>query len=396
MELQKPFFRDTWVEINLDNVAYNIIQLKKHLPDDVSVFVAVKANAYGHGDIQVARTAIESGAEGLAVAFLDEAIRLRKHGITSPILVLGATRPKDANIAIEHNITLTVFSMDWLLTAEDYVGEDQELKLHIKCDTGMGRVGVRSQSELEDIERKISQSKSFMLEGVFTHFATSDEVDDDYVQEQLKRFNWLLQVLKSKPKYIHTANSGASLRFPESYFNTVRFGIAMYGLSPSKEMVPLLPYPLKEVLSLHTRVVHVKKLDAGEKISYGATYETEKDEWIITLPIGYADGWLRGLQGQEVLINGFRAPIVGRVCMDQCMVKVPYEVEVGTKVTLIGKQGDECISVDEIAERLDTINYEIACLLSPRVPRIYFKENEPIEVVNQLLASSDFINNDIE
>ncbi|WP_335872371.1 alanine racemase [Bacillus sp. 2205SS5-2] len=391
METQTQFFRDTWVEINLDKLSYNVSQCKRHLPEGINIFAVVKANAYGHGDLQTAKTALNSGARGLAVAFLDEALSLRENGITAPILVLGATRPEDVHIAVEHEISLTVFNKEWLAEAATYLEEEEILSLHVKCDTGMGRIGIRSEEELKEVEEAISQTNKYIFEGIFTHFATSDETESVYFHHQLKRFNQLIEVLDISPKYIHSANSAASLRFEDSYYNTVRLGIAMYGLSPSLEMKPLLPYKLKQVFSLHTRVVHIKQLPAGEKVSYGATYESKTDEWIATLPIGYADGWLRRLQGQEVLINGERVPIVGRICMDQCMIKLPREVPLGTKVTLIGEQGTEYISIDEVAQQLDTINYEIPCLISNRVPRIYIQSGEPIEVSNKLLTSSGFL-----
>ena len=391
MITQTRFFRDTWVEIDLDNLYKNVTNIKQHLPKGVTMFAVVKANAYGHGDVQAAQTALAAGAGGLAVAFLDEAISLRENGIQAPILVLGATRAEDAFLALEHDISLTVFDYGWLEAAKVFFGrETGVLNLHIKCDTGMGRIGVRTSAELKKIESFIIEEDHFHLEGVFTHFATADEMDRNYFDKQLASFKELISSLSHEPKYIHSSNSAATLRRPESHFNAVRAGIAMYGLSPSQEIKDVLPFPLEQVFSLHSRIVQVKELAAGEKVSYGATYETEGKEWIGTLPIGYADGWLRKLQGQEVLVNGERAPIVGRICMDQCMISLPEEVKPGTKVTLIGKQKEAFISMDEIAGKLDTINYEIPCIISNRVPRIYIKGGEPVEVSNQLLSTSGF------
>ncbi len=388
---QTRFFRDTWVEIDLDNLYKNVQNIKQHLPEDVTMFAVVKANAYGHGDIQTARTALKAGAGGLAVAFLDEAISLREHGIDAPILVLGATRAEDAFLALNHQISLTVFDYGWLQSAKEcLLDEEGVLNLHIKCDTGMGRIGVRTSEELQEIEAFIRKGNKFRLEGIFTHFATADELDRHYFDRQLTVFKKMISVLSERPRYIHSSNSAATLSHPESHFNAVRAGIAMYGLSPSQEMKSLLPFPLEQVFSLHTRVVQVKELQAGEKVSYGATYETERNEWIGTLPIGYADGWLRKLQGQEVLVEGERAPIVGRICMDQCMISLPGEIKPGTKVTLIGRQGEDFISMDEIAGNLDTINYEVPCIISNRVPRIYIKAGAPVEVSNQLLSTSGF------
>ncbi|EDL63255.1 alanine racemase [Bacillus sp. SG-1] len=391
MITQTRFFRDTWVEIDLDNLYKNVHNIKQHLPEGVTMFAVVKANAYGHGDVQTAHTALNGGAGGLAVAFLDEAISLRENGIEAPILVLGATRAEDAYLAMSHDISLTVFDYAWLESAREYLEkEDGKLNLHIKCDTGMGRIGVRNSADLQKVEKFIRQESKFQLEGVFTHFATADELDTEYFERQLEVFERMLSSLTERPKYIHSSNSAATLSHPKSHFNAVRAGIAMYGLSPSVEMKAVLPFPLEQVFSLHSRIVQVKELRAGEKVSYGATYETKKNEWIGTLPIGYADGWLRKLQGQEVLVDGKRAPIVGRICMDQCMISLPEEVQPGTKVTLIGRQDGDFISMDEIAAKLDTINYEIPCIISNRVPRIYIKDGEPVEVSNQLLATSGF------
>lgn len=387
METQTQFFRDTWAEINLDHLYENVKKIRGHIPEDVKVFAVVKANAYGHGDVQTAFTALNAGAHGLAVAFLDEAISLRRAGVTAPILVLGATRPKDVKIAADMDISLTTFHQAWLVEAENELSEGDRLNLHIKCDTGMGRIGVRSIEELKGIEQYVQAHSRFNIEGIFTHFATADELNDDYLDRQLARFEYMLNQLDSSPAYIHSSNSAATLRKTNTLFNAVRVGIAMYGLTPSQEMKPELPFPLKEVFSLHSRLIHTKELSAGEKVSYGATYETGEAEWIGTIPIGYADGWLRKLQGQDVIVNGKRVPIVGRICMDQCMIRLPGFLEMGTRVTLIGKQGEEAITMDEIADQLDTINYEIPCMISTRVPRIYMRNGEPTEVSNKLLST---------
>ena len=387
METQTQFFRDTWAEINLDHLYENVKNIKGHIPKDVNMFAVVKANAYGHGDVQSSLTALAAGAHGLAVAFLDEAISLRRGGITAPILVLGATRPKDVQIASQLDISLTTFQREWLVEAEKQLSQGDRLNLHIKCDTGMGRIGIRTTEELKSIEEYIRDHPQFDLEGIFTHFATADELNDDYLEEQLGRFEQMLEQLESLPAYIHSSNSAATLRKTNTLFNAVRVGIAMYGLAPSMEMKPELPFPLKEVFSLHSRLIHTKKLGAFEKVSYGATYETGEEEWIGTIPIGYADGWLRKLQGQDVLVEGERVPIVGRICMDQCMIRLPEARGIGTRVTLIGSQGEDAITMDEIAGKLDTINYEIPCIISTRVPRIYIRNGEPTEVSNKLLST---------
>jgi alanine racemase len=386
--MEQPFYRDTWAEINLDHIFYNVSMLKKRLPDSVTLMAVVKANAYGHGDVQVAKTALGAGATYLAVAFLDEAIALRKQGIDEPILVLGASRPEDVEIAVKFNITLTVFSEDWLIKSIPLLNEDHPLSIHVKIDTGMGRIGVREKDELRRVEEIVTTNPKFNFEGIFTHFATADELDTSYYHQQLTRFKEMLSFLKQMPNMIHCSNSAAALRFTESLFNAVRMGISMYGLTPSLEMVSELPFPLKEAFALRSKLVFVKEINKGEKVSYGATYEASGKEWIGTLPIGYADGWIRKLQGQEVLVNGKRAQIIGRICMDQTMVRLPHYIEPGEVVTLIGSQGEDVISVNEIAAKLDTINYEVTCMMSNRIPRVFIQNGSRIETTNGLIHSS--------
>lgn len=379
------FYRDTWVEIDLDAIAYNVGELRKKLHPENKLIAVVKANGYGHGALQVARTALRSGANYLAVAFLDEAISLRKQGITAPILVLGASRPKDVMTAIKYKVTLTVYYKDWLEEAVQFLNKDASLTIHLKLDTGMGRIGVRNEQEIQSIEELLVKHPNIVVEGIFTHFATADEKNSSYFESQIQRFKELLSSFTKLPAIIHCSNSAASLLHPDLQYNAVRLGISMYGLTPSLEIEPDLPYPLQEAFSLRTKLVQVKKLNKGDKVSYGATYEAKEEEWIGTLPIGYADGWLRKLQGQEVLVEGIRAPIVGRICMDQCMIRLPFYLEPGTEITLIGKQRDAEISVNEIAAKLETINYEITCMISTRVPRVFKQYGNVTETVNFLI-----------
>jgi alanine racemase len=384
--MQEDFYRDTWVEVNLDAITHNVRSMKHHIGEAIDIIAVVKANAYGHGALQVAKTALDAGASLLAVAFLDEALMLRNSGIDVPILVLGATRAVDVELAIKNDITLTVFSLDWLNEAKKYMNTGV-INLHVKLDTGMSRLGVRAEKELSAIVKFVEDSSHFAITGIYTHFATADESDIAYFNHQYKRFQELLNCISQQDLLVHCGNSATGLRFPDKLYNAVRLGISMYGLSPSEEVKSELPFPLEEVFSLQTKLVHVKKVPKGTKVSYGATYETTEDEWIGTLPIGYADGWLRSLKDSDVLVEGRRVPLIGRVCMDQCMVKLPYELPVGTKVTLIGKQNNEHITVDEVAKRLDTINYEVPCMITSRVPRMFLKNKSIIEVCNPLLNS---------
>ncbi|WP_175638010.1 alanine racemase [Metabacillus schmidteae] len=384
--MQADFYRDTWVEVNLDAIEQNVRNMKNHIGDLVDLIAVVKANGYGHGAKQVAESALHAGASMLAVAFIDEAISLRQQGIKAPILVLGAIRAADIELANKYDLIITCFSIDWLMEAGNAC-MSHGIQLHIKVDTGMGRLGVREESELKKIVNYVESSPHFQITGIFTHFATADEDEPSYFLTQYKRFQQFLSFIPHEKLLIHCANSATGLKFPSKLYNAVRLGISMYGLSPSVDMKNSLPFTLEEAFSLQTKLVHVKKVPKGTKISYGATYEAMEDEWIGTLPIGYADGWIRKLRDSEVLILGQRFPLVGRICMDQCMVRLPYELPVGTKVTLIGKQDTQKISIDEVANRLDTINYEIPCMITSRVPRLYFKGNKSCELINPLLTN---------
>ena len=384
--MQVGFYRDTWVEVNLDAIEHNVQKMKKHIGKQVDLIAVVKANGYGHGAKQVAESALHAGASMLAVAFVDEAISLRQQGIIAPILVLGAIRAADIELAVKYNLIITCFSIDWLKEASDAC-KSQDIHLHIKVDTGMGRLGVREEQELKRIFEYVDSSPQFQITGIYTHFATADEDEPSYFLTQYERFQELISAIPHDTLLVHCANSATGLKFPSKLYNAVRLGISMYGLSPSVEMKSSLPFTLEEAFSLQTKLVHVKKVAKGTKISYGATYEAMQDEWIGTLPIGYADGWIRKLKDSEVLIDGKRMPLIGRICMDQCMVRLPYELPVGTKVTLIGEQHREKISIDEVAKRLDTINYEIPCIITSRVPRMYFKNKENVEISNLLLTN---------
>jgi alanine racemase len=383
------FYRDTWAEIDLDHISNNVKAFKKHLPDQ-KIMAVVKANGYGHGAYQIAVEAINSGAELLAVALLDEALALRKEGISAPILVMNRIRPEYVSLAAENEISITVFQKDWLHEASDYLKETNKVvNVHLKLDTGMGRVGIKEDRELYDISLLIKNSSNCNIEGVFTHFATADEWESELFEEQRTRFIKQIDSLHKwgiLPKYIHSANSAAALRKVKGPFNLVRLGISMYGLSPSSEMKEKLPFSLGEAFSLHSQLIHVKKLMPGDTVSYGATYTAKEEEWVGTLPIGYADGWQRRLSpGASVLIKGERMPIIGRICMDQCMIKLPYKMDVGEKATLIGKQNGETIEMDEIAALANTINYEIPCLITSRIPRVFVKKGRISENMNVIL-----------
>ncbi|AAU39507.1 Alanine racemase [Bacillus licheniformis] len=382
----KPFYRKTWAEIDLTALKENVRNMKRHIGEHVRLMAVVKANAYGHGDAQVAKAALAEGASILAVALLDEALSLRAQGIEEPILVLGAVPTEYASIAAEKRIIVTGYSVGWLKDVLGFLNEaEAPLEYHLKIDTGMGRLGCKTEEEIKEMMEMTESNDKLNCTGVFTHFATADEKDTDYFNMQLDRFKELISPLPLDRLMVHSSNSAAGLRFREQLFNAVRFGIGMYGLAPSTEIKDELPFRLREVFSLHTELTHVKKIKKGESVSYGATYTAQRDEWIGTVPVGYADGWLRRLAGTEVLIDGKRQKIAGRICMDQFMISLAEEYPVGTKVTLIGKQKDEWISVDEIAQNLQTINYEITCMISSRVPRMFLENGSIMEIRNPIL-----------
>lgn len=372
--MESAFYRDTSIGIDLKAIESNIIEINKRLPKSTEIMAIVKANAYGHGSIQVAKKALQSGATSLGVALLEEALELRQAGITAPILVLGVVAPEYANVAADNNIILTFFQIDWLKEVSQ-IGLDTPLEVHMKWDTGMGRIGLRLETELTEIIEELTKEDNIFLTGVYTHFSTADSDDLSYFDIQKERFDHLLKLFKQQwkhPVQVHIGNSAAAIRFPKEMYNMVRLGISMYGLYPSDVMKEEDDIPLKQVFSLRSKLIHVKKVSAGETIGYSQDYKTRNAEWIGTVPIGFGDGWTRKLKEFDVLVDGKRTPIVGRICMDQMMIHLDKSYPVGTEVILIGCQGNQEISVDDVAHFLDTINYEITCMLNNRIPHVYY------------------------
>ncbi len=369
----QQFFRPTKAIIDLQAIQQNVKNLKEFLRPNVQIIAVVKANAYGHGDVAVARAALEAGATVLAVATPDEALHIRAHFEEPDILILGASPVSFAPYAAQQRIILTAFADDWIQQAASLlVDEALPLRLHIKIDSGMGRIGIRSEQELLELYQTIQSTDNMELDGIFTHFATADEEDTLHFDQQVQFFEKCLAVIPNKPRLVHASNTAASLvKDPHLQYDAVRFGISMYGLSPSSYVKSILPFHLLPAFSLESELVHVKQIKSGDPVGYGATYVASTDMWIGTIPIGYADGVIRKLGGQEVLIDGQRMPIVGRICMDQCMVALPKAYDIGEKVTLIGRQGNTGVSIDEWATKLETINYEIPCIITTRVPRTY-------------------------
>lgn len=389
------FYRPTWVEISLDALRSNIEGFQKVLPAGMKQMAVVKADAYGHGAVEVSKEVLAAGVDYLGVAFFDEALELRNAGITAPILVLGYTPPEGVDRARELDVTIAVYSRDVLEELcsqgkKEEQGRQKKLKIHIKLDTGMGRLGLHTEEDaIPFIEQALTLS-NVEVEGLFTHYASADEVDKSYTMEQYRRFERIVSYFTDKGtqfSYIHAGNSAAAIDLPGLTYSMVRLGISMYGLYPSED-VDQSKIELKPVLSLKTGIVHLKTLPPGAGVSYGTIYHTNGEEQIGTLPIGYADGYSRMLSGKaEVLVRGKRVPIVGRICMDQCMINVSDVPDVGAldEVVLIGEQGGERITVEDVARQLGTINYEIICMISHRVARVYVRSGERVDAINPLM-----------
>lgn len=366
--------RPTWVEIDLEAIAYNVRRIREIIGPGVSILAVLKADAYGHGAITVARTAINNGVSYCGVASVNEATRLRDAGIDAPILVLGYTPAWLVREALLRDITLTLYDLDIARVVSRAALElRRTARVHIKVDTGMSRLGLLPDQVVPFVEA-VRELPALDLEGIFTHFSVADDEDMEYTRWQLARFRAVLDSLKEVGvtfRLVHCANSAALLRLPESRFNMVRLGLAMYGLRPSPH-VPL-PAGFRPALTWKTTIAQVKTLPPGTFVSYGNTYCTEKEETIAVIPVGYADGFRRApTHWREVLVHGRRAPIVGRVCMDQTMIKVDHipNVRVGDEVVLIGRQGEDEISAEEVADWLGTINYEVVSEILARVPRM--------------------------
>lgn len=365
------FCRPSRVVVDLEAIRHNVSEEKKRIGIEKELFAVVKANGYGHGAVQVAKAAIEAGATGLAVSNLDEALELRRANIVEPILVLSYVSIEFVPLAITNDITLTATNLEWIKNLNNIV--KQSIKIHLKIDSGMGRVGLNDIDEMKEANQILKSNSLINFEGLFTHFAKADSLDTSYVALQQERFTKAIDIFGRDIKYIHASNSALALWHDAWESNLVRFGVAMYGMNPSGTEVKE-PFILKQALTLETEITHVKQLEQGEKVGYGITYETSEKEWIATLPIGYADGLIRKYQGFEVLVNGKKMPIVGRICMDQCMIKLDEKLPVGTKVTIFGSNGEQCNSIQSGAAYVETINYEVTCILTDRLPRVYLGE----------------------
>lgn len=366
--------RPTWVEVDLEAVAYNVRQVKRIVGPEVEILAIVKANAYGHGALTVARTALGNGASSCGVAAVSEAVQLRERGVDAPILVLGYTPAWLAKEALLHDVTLTLYDADAArIFSRAATDLHRTARVHVKVDTGMGRLGLLPEQVVPFVE-EVRDLPGLDLEGIFTHFSVADGENLEYTRWQLNRFQNVLERLAEigvNFRKVHCANSAATLRLPEARFNMVRLGLAMYGLQPSPHVS--LPVGFRPALVWKTTIAQVKELKSGSYVSYGNTYRTEQEETIAVIPVGYADGFRRApTRWQAVLVHGQRAPIVGRICMDQTMLDVSHipNVRAGDEVVLIGRQVEDEISAEEVADWLGTINYEVVSEILARVPRV--------------------------
>lgn len=380
--------RPVWAEINLDNLAFNMRQIRSKAKSK-DIIAVVKADAYGHGALDIAPVLLENGATSLAVAVVSEGVELRRGGIECPIMVLGFTPPSLMDDLVKYDIQQTVFSYSYAKELSAIAEKNhKKARIHIAVDTGMGRIGFMPNKESVEGVLKISKLPNIEVQGIFSHFSTADEKDKEYTDYQLSKFNEFYDALSKvgvKIKIRHIANSAAIIELPKTHFEAVRPGIILYGYYPSEE-VDKSNIQLKPVMELKTNIAHIKKIPSGYYISYGRKFKSTRETVVATLPVGYADGYTRLLFNKaKVIINGQFAPVVGRICMDQCMVDVTNikgEIKVGDEVILIGEKGGISINADHIAEMLGTINYEVVCMISKRVPRVYIKDGEVVKIRN--------------
>ena len=367
--------RGAWAEINLSALRHNISAIKSRVADGAKFCAVVKADAYGHGAVAVAREAVAQGADYLAVAVLSEAVKLREAGFTTPILILGPTQPQEADVVVRYRITQAVFTVEQAAAlAAAALRQHTHAKVHLAVDTGMGRIGVRP-GNAGAVAAAIAGLPGIWLEGMFSHFASADSKDKMYAAEQFRRFQEAVAAVEArgiKLELRHIANSAAILEMPETHLDMVRAGIILYGLWPSDEVEHVID--LRPVMKVKARLSCVKDYHPGETVSYGRTFMAAREMRVGTLPVGYADGYTRLYAGKAVVeIKGQRVPVVGRICMDQCMVDVTdvAGARVGDEAVLFGSP---TLTADEAADWLGTINYEVVCMISPRVPRVYVED----------------------
>jgi len=372
--VSERYYRDTLVHVDLEAIHHNYKMIGSKHPDKTFIAV-VKANGYGLGSDKVAHYLSERGVGYFAVATLDEAIDLRMHGIKDKILVLGIIRPEDINKAIQHRIAITAPGIEWVKEAKAHVDDkyEKEVWIHIKVNTGMNRYGTKNIEEIKEMIEEINTFERFIYEGIFSHL-TSADMDNESTEMEMSAFKNVIGQVET-PEYVHIQNSAGALCYDADFCNAMRIGISLYGYYPSPFVESTSSIDLKPAIDLTAKVAAIHNLKSGESVSYGRTYTAESDETIATLPIGYADGFIRARTGSKVEINGHQCPVVGRVCMDSVMVKVPADVKVGDEAYLINKNPDSPQSMDIYSDYTETIPYESLTLLSKRIPRYYQGED---------------------
>jgi alanine racemase len=381
-EYAAPERRWAWVEIDREAIRYNLKRFRKLLGPDVKILAVVKADGYGHGAVESARVALATGATVLGVASVDEGIELRHAGIAAPILILAEPPIEAIPLVLQHQLIPSIYNMEFALALGEMADAQGRVSpYHLKIDTGMNRVGVHH-SDAGDFLRTINFHRGLDLQGVFTHFATADDVDTYEFKRQLERFEQALAVIRYmgvEPGIVHAANTSAAIRYKQAHYNMVRLGIGIYGLHPSEITQSLVE--LHPAMSVHARVSFLKPVPVGEGVSYSHSYRSPGNVLIATLPIGYGDGLSRVLSNRmDVLINGRRLPQVGNICMDMMMFEINQRasalsprasVKLGDEVILVGKSGNEQITLDDMAKLLDTLNYELACRFGLRLDRVF-------------------------
>lgn len=368
--------RPTYLRVNLDALLTNYKKLRSLNPGKIALAI-VKADSYGLGSKVIADYLYKNGVRHFATATLEEALELKDVVKESMVLVLGVTNPKNVKYAVENDISLTCPSKEWFEeTLKELEKIDGKLKFHIKLETGMNRIGTSEEKELMEIHNLFYSEKT-EFEGIFSHYSNADGEDDEYDDYQTANFNRLVELFKLKPKYIHIDNSAGVIKYSDrdDICNLSRIGIALYGCYPSSNIEKLNKVSLEPVVSLVSKVTHVKKVPKGTKVGYGISYEALEDEYIATIPIGYADGLLRRARGFKLNVAGEECEVVGRVCMDQLMVRCSENIKVGDDVLVFGEYNNQQISVDDFAAYQNTISYEVFCCINKRVPRKYYINN---------------------
>ena len=389
------YLKRTWADISLDNLNHNYLALRARIPSGCRFLGVVKADAYGHGAVPIGRHLTELGAEYLAVSNIEEAVQLRRGGLRGPILILGYTPAFYAQELAAMNLRQEVHSLEYARSLNERLnGTSRRIRVHIKLDTGMSRLGFFAYGHERTAEeiREISKMEHLLIEGVFTHFPVADSIDAadaNFTRTQFERFTTMLEAMKAvgvEPELRHCCNSGASILYPEYALDMIRPGIATYGILPSQDLRGMID--LRPVMQLRTTIFQIRDFNENITVSYGRTYTTEEPSKIAVVGIGYADGLSRGFSNNiSFLLHGKRVPQIGRICMDMCMVdisKVP-DAKVGDVVTVFGHDGGDCIEVDSLARRMGTIPYEVLCGINKRIPRIYLDGKNQTEILQYIV-----------